>query len=164
MSALDRHDHASLCRKPAPDSWSLGQVYSHLLLTTGSIVDQSIPIALEDCAKNTDKNIIFVGRLILLFGFPPVRIRTPKGVNPEPPAPESVEQLRRDFETVVKKIEELAKRVDSAACSGKTKHPRIGYLDARQWLRFIEVHWSHHLRQKGRIEKALKSSSQESAR
>ena len=158
MSALDRHDHASLCRKPSPESWSLGQVYSHLLLTTTSIVDEAAPIALEDCSKNAGKGVIFVGRLILFFGFPPVRIRTPKGVNPEPPPPLSIDQLRKDFETIVKKIEDLAKRVDQAPCSGRTKHPRIGYLTAKQWMRFIEVHWKHHLRQKGRIEKAPAAS------
>jgi hypothetical protein len=54
--------------------------------------------------------------------------------------------------------EELAKTLPLIAHANskiKTKHPRLGYLNAKQWLRFIEIHLHHHLKQLNRIENSL---------
>lgn len=155
LVALERLDDAALLARPSAASWSLGQVYGHLLETTTFIVDQSIPRALEDCSRNADRRLPLKARLVLLFGLPPIRLRTPKGINPQPSEPDDVEQLRRDLESLNARLLETATRVASATCSGRTKHPILGYLSAQQWLRFVEVHWKHHLRQLRRIENAL---------
>jgi len=47
-------------------------------------------------------------------------------------------------------------KVKNANPKIKTKHPVIGYLNAKQWLRFIEIHLNHHLKQLKRIENSFK--------
>jgi len=46
-------------------------------------------------------------------------------------------------------------QVSQASKSQKAKHPRLGLLHARQWLRFIEIHTKHHEKQLYRIQKQL---------
>jgi hypothetical protein len=41
--------------------------------------------------------------------------------------------------------------------TGKSRHPGLGYFNAGEWLRFIEMHMRHHLRQKERIDAFLKT-------
>jgi hypothetical protein len=47
--------------------------------------------------------------------------------------------------------------IANASVDCKTKHPRLGYLNAKQWLRFIEIHLKHHLKQLERIEKSFQA-------
>jgi hypothetical protein len=53
------------------------------------------------------------------------------------------------------KLISLIKRVEHCGSTGKTKHPGLGYFDAREWLGFAEMHMRHHIRQKERIEQCL---------
>ena len=64
---------------------------------------------------------------------------------------ELMEQMTRLKERLVALIGE----VEHFDITGKTKHPGLGYFDAREWLGFAEMHMRHHLRQKERIEKCL---------
>jgi hypothetical protein len=152
IDALDDYSREELLRKPSPAEWSIGQVYGHLLETTTSIANGAIPIALDDCAKNIDRKVLWLAKPILWLGFPPFRFRAAKVITQQPAVPDDMEQLRRDFEALVTKLHELARRAKAAKCSGKTKHPRMGYLNAKEWIRFVEIHWAHHLRQKRRLD------------
>lgn len=156
--ALEKYSREEMLRKPSPEAWSIGQVYGHLLETTSAIANAAIPLALDDCARNSDRKVRWFGKPILWFGFPPLRFRAPKVLTQQPAVPEDIAQLRRDFEALVTQLEELSKRTEAARCSGRTKHPRLGYLDAKEWLRFVEVHWAHHLRQKRRLDRFLSRS------
>jgi hypothetical protein len=45
--------------------------------------------------------------------------------------------------------------MDRAQANVKTPHPKLGYLNANQWLRFIEIHLKHHYQQLKRVEKSF---------
>ena len=138
---------------PPIGGWSYSEVYSH-------IFDASLLslIALNNCIKEDgeDKPTHFAVKVILFFGsFPPNKkykvparlIERVKKINLM-----AAHQLIRDFELqIAKSIPKIA----SANIKIKTKHPRLGYLNAKQWLRFIEIHLNHHLKQLNRIEKSL---------
>jgi len=53
------------------------------------------------------------------------------------------------------RLQELVPQVSQASPNQKAKHPRLGLLHARQWLRFVEIHTKHHQKQLIRIQKAL---------
>jgi hypothetical protein len=49
------------------------------------------------------------------------------------------------------------KKIINTRFKEKTKHPGFHYLNAIEWLQFIEMHFRHHLKQKKRIDKYLNS-------
>jgi hypothetical protein len=157
IDGLDDYERATLAWKNAPASWSVGQVYAHLLETTDLITSLAIRESLGDCSLNAGKSPNIWGLGILMFGFPPFRFPVPTIVSKQPPQPEGVEWLRREMRRVANDVHELHARADDSTCSGRYPHPRLGYLSAQQWLHFIELHWTHHLRQKRRIDAARES-------
>lgn len=138
---------------PPINGWSYSEVYSH-------IFDASLLslMALNNCIKGEgkDKPTHFAVRLILFFGtLPPgkkyqVPIQLANRVKKINKA--AAYQFIIDFELQMAKI---VPQINQANPKMKVKHPRLGYLNAKQWLRFIEVHLKHHLKQLGRIENSF---------
>ncbi|WP_316764267.1 DinB family protein [Pedobacter aquatilis] len=138
---------------PPINGWSYSEVYSH-------IFDSSLLslIALENSAKRKGENkpTHFVVKLILLLGsLPPAKkYKVPKRL---------VERVKKISKTEAmdfilefeKALNDNYPLVANASENCKTKHPRLGYLNAKQWLRFIEIHLKHHLKQLVRIEKSF---------
>ncbi len=138
---------------PPIGGWSYSEVYSH-------IFDASLLslIAMNNCIKGDGHNnsTHLVVKLILFFGgFPPNKkykvptrlIERVKKINLM-----AAHQFIIDFEL---QLAQLIPYIENADTKIKTKHPRLGYLNAKQWLRFIEIHLNHHLKQLIRIEKSL---------
>lgn len=135
--------------------WSYSEVYSH-------IFDSSLLslIAFERAAtgKGESKPTHFMVKLILLLGaLPPAqKYKVPKRLEERVKKISKTEAL--DF------ILEFEKALDDnypllahAKANSKTKHPRLGFLNAKQWLRFTEIHLKHHLKQLERIEKSFQA-------
>jgi len=38
----------------------------------------------------------------------------------------------------------LSVKIDTAKTNGKTNHPGMGYLNAREWFELIELHFNYH--------------------
>lgn len=138
---------------PPINGWSYSEVYSH-------IFDSSLLslIALENSAKGKGENkpTHFVVKLILLLGsLPPAKkYKVPKRLA------ERVKKITKteamDFILEFEKaLTDNYPLVANANENCKTKHPRLGYLNTKQWLRFIEIHLKHHLKQLVRIEKSF---------
>jgi len=138
---------------PPIGGWSYSEVYSH-------IFDASI-LSLIPLKKGLDnigeeKPTAFVVRLILFYGsLPPAKkYKVPKRlesrvkkINKEE-AEAFILQFLAELDTVYPKIDKADEKI-------KNLHPRLGYLNASQWLRFIEIHLKHHLKQLKRIEKSF---------
>ncbi|KLT64073.1 DinB family protein [Pedobacter sp. BMA] len=139
---------------PPIDGWSYSEVYSH-------IFDSSLLslIALENCikGKGEDKPTHFAVKVILFFGaFPPAqKYKVPKRLIDRVKKISKTEAL--DFILEFEKaLEHAYPNVSKANKHIKTPHPRLGYLNAKQWFRFIEIHLKHHLKQLNRIEQSFK--------
>lgn len=138
---------------PPINGWSYSEVYSH-------IFDSSLLslIALENCVKGKgdDKPTHFVVKMILFFGsLPPAKkYKVPKRLVDRVKKISKTDALDFiiEFETA---LEKAYPTIAGADMHVKTKHPRLGYLNAKQWLRFIEIHLKHHLKQLERIEKSF---------
>lgn len=138
---------------PPIGGWSYSEVYSH-------IFDASLLslMAMSNCIKGEGevKSTHFAVKMILFFGsFPPNK----KYIVPKRLAERvkkinlmAAKQFITDFELQLLQALPLIK---NAGPKIKTKHPRLGYLNAKQWLRFIEIHLNHHLKQLNRIENSL---------
>jgi len=138
---------------PPIGGWSKSEVYSH-------IFDASLLslIAMHNCIKGDgeSKSTHFAVKMILLFGMlpPGKKYKVPKRLAERVKKINlfAAQQFMTDFELQLAKLFPLIKNADPKV---KTKHPRLGYLNAEQWLRFIEIHLSHHLKQLKRIEKSF---------
>ena len=136
---------------PADGGWSYAEVYAH-------IFDLSILSleAIERCLTGEAKQgkTPFITRAILFFGaFPPaMKFKVPKQFESRVRKISSAEAaaLIAEFE---RKLQPYAEKLKTAVPERKIAHPRLGYLNALQWLRFIEIHLKHHLKQLNRIDK-----------
>jgi len=139
---------------PPIGGWSYSEVYSH-------IFDSSLLslIAMDNALKGKGeiKPTHFAVKLILFFGaLPPgKKYKVPTRLADRVKKISKTEAL--DF---ILEFEEALKKTWITLPEGnqqvKTKHPRLGYLNAKQWFRFIEVHLKHHLKQLERIERSFK--------
>lgn len=134
---------------PPIGGWSYSEVYSH-------IFDASLLslMALNNCINGEGeiKPTAFGAKVVLFFGaLPPgkkYKVPTKLAERVKKISPMAAQQFITDFEMQLAKV---YPQINAANQKIKTKHPRLGYLNAKQWLRFIEVHLNHHLKQLKRI-------------
>jgi hypothetical protein len=150
-SELILYSEEQLTRKPSLESWSLGQVYEHLIMGTLNYHIKQVEQCLSsDQDENGSKS--FLGKIMFfLKSFPPVRVNVPPSPLYTPKQPENKEKIQVGIRLLKKKMKELSLRIDSTVPSGKSKHPGLGYLNAKEWFQLIEMHFRHHLRQKKRL-------------
>ncbi len=143
--------------KPPMGGWSYSEVYFHIFDSSILTLD-----ALAEAAKGNGKIVDtpFMTKLILFFGgLPPgKKFLAPKKLSDRliKITCEEAVLLINQFLT---KLDVEMQQMQHASNSIKTQHPKLGYLNAFQWLRFTHIHLSHHLKQLSRIEKSFKFSS-----
>lgn len=144
---------------PPGGGWSYAEVYSHILQATlGSST------SLERCASGqgeaSAKGPNFLGHGVLFFGrFPPVKIKVPKAVEARMPATKlSKEEAKNLLIKCRKRIDDTVPLTKNASPKFRYKHPRLGMLNAKQWLKFMRIHVLHHLKQLRRIKNKFKKT------
>ncbi len=136
---------------PPDGGWCYAEVYAHIFDLSILSLD-AVDRSLSPEAKQRSTPLIT--RLILFFGaFPPaLKFKVPKQFESRVKKitiPEA-ETLIQAFED---KLQYYPQLVEQAPAHTKAAHPRLGYLNAAQWMRFIEIHLKHHLKQLNRIDK-----------
>ncbi|MEJ5994174.1 DinB family protein [Pedobacter sp. Du54] len=138
---------------PSNGGWSYSEVYSHIF-DSSLLSLQAVQKCIDGGGAN--EKTTFGAKAILFFGMlpPGKRYKVPKRLA------ERVKKI--DFATAEQFIDDfglqLAKitpQLGKSNPSIKVAHPRLGFLNARQWLRFIEIHLNHHLKQLKRIENSF---------
>jgi hypothetical protein len=151
--ALAQYNFAKLCAKPSPESWSLGQVYMHLLDTTGYFILQARTCAATNV--NADENSSAAARkMFLMNDFPEQIIEGPPS-NASTPQAQTKEELLHALLNLKKEAITVGGLVLRSPFKGKTRHPGLNYFNAMEWLQFADMHLRHHLRQKRRIDEFL---------
>ncbi|TCZ80878.1 DinB family protein [Paenibacillus albiflavus] len=139
--------------KPKQDVWSIGQMYSHIILTSLYYLDN-----VEICAAASKEQQLGKteggDKIFKLGGFPPIRIKLPEPEN-TPSNSESKEELIIGLDQVRQKMMEWESKINSINANYKAKHDGFGWLNAREWFDLISMHFTHHLRQKRELEQNL---------
>lgn len=139
---------------PAEGVWSFSEVYSHIFKANLASL-----IAAEQCINGTAGKISagthWMVRMILFFGrFPPGNYKVPASI-----ADMTIKMSREEARNLIIKFKsrlaDISPRVSKASSYHKVKHPRLGYFNARQWFRFVEIHTLHHQKQLNRISDML---------
>lgn len=141
-------------QSPESDGWSYSEVYSHIFQANLASL-----IATEKCISGTGiksaKRIHWIARLILFFGrFPPIKLKAPESLA-YMTTKISREEARNLIVKFKRRLDDVVPKVGKSNPYQKIKHPRLGLLNASQWIRFIEVHTLHHQKQLLRIHKEL---------
>jgi hypothetical protein len=156
---LDTITDDQFTETPPAGGWSYAEVYSHILQA-----DLGSTIAMERCINGTcnptTKGLNLLGRFVLFFRrFPPVKIKVPAKTAAKMPAVKiSKEEAKNLIIKCRKRIDEISLLVKNAQPYNRHKHPRLGNLNAQEWLKFILIHTTHHLKQLNRLDKDFKRS------
>jgi DinB superfamily len=153
---LEKYTLEQLLLKPAADSWSLGQVYNHLITATLFFHLKQVEACMAS-NDNADKSKNFKGFLTynILGKMPPIKIKVPPSDTYTPKQPESLEAIKNGLAKVQEKMKKAAETLQNNASKGKTKHPGLAYLNAEEWYRLVGMHFTHHLRQKASLETTI---------
>ncbi|KAA9005880.1 DinB family protein [Paenibacillus spiritus] len=161
-SSLER-----LLWKPSEDEWSLGQMYMHLIRSAQFMQLRNAALCLEpgESTEVSQTGKTKAGEEVFKAGsFPPDRVHVPPSPQYTPPQPESKGQLAEGLRDTLRRMEEIESRITAELDSGKEAapytvlHPRFGGLNALEWFRLTEMHYRHHLLQKGRLDDAWREA------
>jgi hypothetical protein len=156
IDALEQYTFRQLCARPALGSWSMGQLYTHLIDDTNYYIEQ-IKICLATNDNANEEASPFAKMLFLNNCFPDTIIEgSPSNALILQPASKKV--LVDGLLNIKAEISTLCTLISTSKFKGKTKHPGLSYFSAREWLQFADIHFRHHLRQKQKIDDFLKTS------
>ena len=152
LTSLDKYSEVDFARKVNVATWSLGQMYGHLVVGTRFYHLKQITQCLDEDGTMDGKKKLPGTLSFLLGSFPPVRIKVPPSETYTPKQPKSIEAMKSSLESLIVAMREVEQKVASSTSRHKTHHPAFGYLSAREWFQLIEMHFRHHLRQQRRLE------------
>ncbi|MES2003384.1 MAG: DinB family protein [Bacteroidota bacterium] len=153
VDELDRYSEDQLVTQPASGTWSIGQLYLHLLDDTAFYVTQ-IHICVSTNEFADEKMSDFGLTLFASKSFPDQRIEGASS-NASIPQPANKETIRKRLRELRSALQSAETMLLETNLHGKTKHPGLGYFNAEEWLQFADMHFRHHLRQKKRIDAFL---------
>lgn len=159
LEELDRYSEEDLKRVPFDGSWTMGQLYQHLVDAVVSFAVPKIDHCLEPGREPATSGKTLVGSLFFLIGgFPPIRVKVPGRRDYAPRQPESKDEARLAFAGSMDAARAAAARAAAALPGRKSRHPAFGMLDAAEWVEVMRMHAAHHVRQKRRIDEALRGT------
>jgi hypothetical protein len=158
QTELARYTEADLAQTIDGQSWTLGQLYNHLIGSTLYFQLPEVTRCLES-SKNRYrlKNIKGMWCFYYFKGFPPMKIYVPASDSYTPKQPSSKASLERDLQRIAEEMTEILPAFDQNL-KGKSKHPGLGFCNAKEWYLMVEMHWRHHLRQKAEFDSKLESN------
>ncbi len=141
-------------RPPRPGAWSAAEVYDHI----GRIAEGYAFPRLEQCldggsgAKGAGPGLL--GRFVFWWRSIPgswrIRAPFPKELLPQALTKEEARALLAHLRA---KAEAYAPAVAAADPEARSRHFRLGWLNAAQWFQFVEIHHRHHL--EGQLKRLL---------
>ena len=150
---LDDYTIEMLCQKPDENSWSLGQVYTHITEDTAWFVEQ-MAAAMQTKADSEKQMHEHARQMLRNNSFPNTMIEGPAtGIYIK--QPESKDEVRQKLLTIRAEVNNLYASFDPSKAIGKTRHPGLLYFNTLDWLQFAEMHLRHHFRQKKRIDEKI---------
>src|SRR5258708_1659600 len=144
--SLDDYTLEMLCRNPQIQSWSLGQVYNHIIDDTKYFIEQ-MRICLSTNA-NSEKEMHKDAKTMLVNNeFPDILMEGPS-TNSNIRQPQRKDELLQSLVFIKGEVNNIFFAADHERSSGKTRHPGLLFFNALEWLQFAEMHMRHHFRQK----------------
>lgn len=155
LENLEQYDFMQMLAKPSASSWSMGQLYMHLIQSTRFFIKQ-VQIATSN-NDNVDKEAFPAAKTMFSNNELPDTFLEGPPSNATTPQPVSKENLKTELLELREELKTAEVLVSASQFAGKTRHFGLGYFTADEWLQFAEMHLRHHLRQKRRLDEFLKT-------
>lgn len=157
IKGLDSYSDEDFSKKPDEESWSVAQVYDHLVSSSENYFSYKVNNCLIKEKGTEDVGLTETGeQLFERGGFPPIQIKTPDAIKPpNPPEAKSKEFYKRKLEELIIHWEKFIPLIEANNGKFKTKHPVFGFMNALEWYHLNEMHFRHHLLQIGRLREFL---------
>lgn len=137
----------------AVSKWSYGHHLEHLYLSSHYVLDR-----LEEALgkENSREHMGFWGVGLMVGGFIP-RKAFPT-IPPLEPQGGSLQQIEPLQQTLHERLSRIDWGLGDVKTSpGKSRHPRMKWLNSGQWMFFADIHHRHHLSIMRDIRKAVQS-------
>ena len=157
LKELDNYSFEQLLVQPGPGSWSLGQMYVHLIDANNYYINQ-IKVCLTSNA-NTKGEAKEEARIMFNNNQLPDEFLEGPPSNVQTTQPSSKQQIINGMTQVRDEIGRIGVLITYSKSTGKSEHFGLGFFTPMEWLRFAEMHMRHHLKQKKRIDDFLKAQS-----
>ncbi|MEN1938519.1 DinB family protein [Paenibacillus sp. 102] len=154
IEELKKYSLEQFREKPSEDEWSLGQMYNHLLVASNMQL-HAIEKCTTDSAAIAGKKTDMGEKVYSAGAFPPIQIKLPNRPGYAPENPTDKEIINQGLLQLIEKMKEIEPKLPLIPNNYKVKHPGLGHLSAVEWYQLIFMHFSHHLRQKERLEQIL---------
>jgi len=153
LAVLKEIDEDDFVKPPPKGGWSSSEIYCHVIQVNARSI-----LALERCihakSRHRSSGPTLLARLIFYVGrFPPFKIKSPPNIASIVTCI-SKEQAKNDLIKSTDKIKQLLPKLIKTPKDNRIRHPRFGRLNPEEWLRFIEIHTRHHLKQLERVRKS----------
>lgn len=157
IAELGRFSIGQLKIIPDERSWSLGQLYNHLIEETNWYNGQ-IELTLGN-ELHIEKGTSDTAKILFKRGsFEDKRFQGDPFISENVKQPITVAQLKSELEHLKMKTNAIWEKIMNTSQFGKSEHPGLGYLNCYEWIQYSEMHLRHHLKQKKRIEDFLKTN------
>ena len=153
LQAIDTYTEEQFVHVPAEGSWSIGQLYNHLINSAKNLNLKNIALCDEGKGTTISGGKKVPGAVTYFFGrIPPVRIKVPPSPTYTPKQPANKAEVKENFIEVIRLVKESRGKAEKALPIIKVAHPAFGFLNAAEWFQLLEMHYRHHLRQKKRLD------------
>lgn len=153
LGYLENYTIGQLHMQPGAGSWSIGQVYTHIISETEYFIGQ----AKKCLAHNNDYDKQMHANAAAMFkanSFPAILIEGP-ATGKYIAQPVSKEAVIKELQLLQHEANEVYNKLIESNAAGKTQHPGLLFFNAIEWLQFADMHMRHHIRQKERIDAVL---------
>lgn len=156
QNALENYTEEDLSAKENETSWSLGQVYEHLTSMSKRILALAERLNHGDDNSHEEKTANGINTF-KENSLGVKKIHSPANATSPPKQTENKAELAKDLVYLKQRFSELCDATNNSMHKGKHNHPILGFLNAKEWLQFIEMHFRHHVHQKERIDEFLRT-------
>lgn len=124
--------------KEAISHWSVAEHIEHILKVDNS----SLSLLEKGMSSQELKPLTFNGRIVLLIGF------IPRGAAKAPtyvmPTKLAADKIILEIDSTLKRFQSLPQNILTSDI--QINHPLLGKMNPKQWLRFLAIHQTHHLK------------------
>lgn len=150
-------DEEQLFINPAEKSWSLAEVYDHIMRVAREYQIPNMKKSLTaDAERKKGKNKY--GLAVFNLGIRK-DIKMKMETFPQPlveaftPQKRDKAELLQDFREFIDEVNNLEELLDQSTKKDKQYHPMFGDINTKEWFALIELHiWQHKKQKKGILE------------
>jgi len=155
LADLRLMDDNAIQIKPNEKSWSVAELYDHVMRVGRTYQIPNLKLSISDSARR-NKNKNKYGIAVFNLGLrKKVKIKMEKFPKPLvenfTPIQRNKNELVDDFLAFIKEVNALQEIVDQSSRTHKHYHPMFGDINTKEWFALIELHLWHHDKQKKSI-------------